>query len=414
MKNIFFIFPIHLFQNINNLKKYDTLYLIEEPRYFTDFNFHKLKLAYHRATMKHYFDFLKKKNLNVKYVDFSDVTNSFYSSFSKDTIDCYDPNDHLLEEKLLKYKCNILPSLNFLLHRSEIHDNLDIFFNKKNKKFNFMNFYKFMRRKENILITKNDQPVGGKWSFDEDNRKPYPKNGPKIPDLPSIKSNNPYIVESISYVEKHFSKNYGSLEHFIYPIDHISAKNWCIDFCKKKFKLFGIYEDAILDNNNFLFHSVLSPMMNIGLITDREVLEIVLKFEKKVPISAFEGFIRQVIGWRNYVYTVYDSKYGNIDMKTSEFYKMTSKMNFMKHKNKLPYKHFWEGTTNIYPVDNAIQNLRNLIDINPADMPPPPPPAGQRFSPPVGGRRPRKHRGGYTYRKTRTPSRRTKTRKTRK
>jgi deoxyribodipyrimidine photolyase-related protein len=373
----FLIFPVHLFKNIYLLKDYKTIYLIEEPRYFTDYAFHKLKLAYHRASMKYYESYLIKHKFNVKYIEFNEVNNNFYKSLYKkyDIIKAYDPNDHTLELKLTSNKIEFIPSLNFCITRTDLYENSYLFYNKKSKRFNFMNFYKMMRTKLNILVSKNGTPVGGKWSFDEENRKPYPtKNGPKIPDLPKVNSNNHFIQEANNYVEKHFPKNYGSLDYFIYPITHEESKKWCENFCKERFKYFGLYEDAIIHcneneekeikNSEFLFHSVLSPMMNIGLITDYEVLDIVLKYEKKVPIAAFEGFIRQVIGWRNYIYGVYTLKYGNHEMSIPKYYKYIGSMNFMKHKEQLPYKHFWEGTTGILPVDDAIKTIQKYAYVH--------------------------------------------------
>jgi deoxyribodipyrimidine photolyase-related protein len=377
MSSAFLLFPVHLFKNIALLKKYKNIYIIEEPRYFTDFKFHKLKLAYHRASMKYYYDYLKKHKCNITYIEYKSVNSNFYKLLTKKykSISAYDPNDFSLESILLSAKVEVVPTQNFSISREMMIQNLNIYYNSKSKKFNFMNFYKMMRTKLNILVTKSGNPEGGKWSFDEDNRKSYPvKNGPKIPDLPKVDSKNKYIKEAILYIEKHFPNHYGSLDYFIYPITHEESRKWCENFCKDRFKNFGTYQDAIITsdkkdvilnskqedkikNSEFMFHSVLSPMMNIGLITDSEVLDIVLKYQKQVPLSAFEGFIRQVIGWRNYICMIYTTKYGNPEMSIPNYYKYINKMNFMKHKNKLPYKHFWGGTTNILPVDDAIQTI---------------------------------------------------------
>ncbi len=367
------LFPIHLFSHVEVCKEYDRIYLIEEPRYFTDFRFHKLKLAYHRASMKHYASILQKRGYKVKYIEFHEVNSSFYSSLFKkyDTVCAYDPNDHALEAKIKKV--TLLSSRNFCITRDEASSQLETYYNAKSQKFNFMNFYKMMRQKLDILMTRDGKPQGGVWSFDKENRKPYPRSGgPPIPDLPtSSRASIPFIQEAIVYVEKHFPKNDGSLEHFIYPITHEDARSWCEEFCKRRFKYFGVYEDAILkpreeekSRSEFLFHSVLSPMMNIGLITDNEVLEIVKKYEKKVPMSAYEGFIRQVIGWRNYVYAIYATKYGNPTMSNSAYEKMIKKMNFMKHTTPLPYKHFWSGTTQIAPVDDAIHTIQKYAYVH--------------------------------------------------
>lgn len=340
---IFIIFPIHLFKNIKELKNHKNVLLIEEPRYFTDFNFHKLKLAYHRATMKKYEDYLINNDIKVSYKNFDTIDKTFYKKLSQqyDEIYYYNPTDYELEEKL-KFKNFIqLPSQNFLITKELTDENKILFYN--NQKYNFMNFYKWQRKRLNILIKKDEKPVGDKWTFDKENRKALPKGI----ELSSPKTlNNEYIEEAIKYVNKHFKDNYGSLEHFIYPISHDQAKKWLINFLDKKFKNFGKYEDAIDKDNNFVFHSILSPMMNIGLLTDNEVIEETLKYEKNTPVEAFEGFIRQIIGWRNYVLMMY-------------FYEHTKmeKNNFLKAKMALPFQKFWEGTTGIEPVDNAIHEI---------------------------------------------------------
>ena len=98
----------------------------------------------------------------------------------------------------------------------------------------------------------------------------------------------------------------------------------------------------------FLFHSVLTPMMNIGLLTDKEVLKVVTKYENKVPINSYEGFIRQVIGWRNYDLTIYLYEGEKI-----------KKMNFLKHKNRINDKIMWSSNIGIKPFDNVIDKINN-------------------------------------------------------
>lgn len=374
MSSALLLFPIHLFKEHDLVRSYNHIYLIEEPRYFTDYAFHKLKLAYHRASMKYYHDYIKKSvrgKTKITYVEFHKVNHTFYQNLAKkhDRIDAYDPNDHSLELLLTSYGVQLLASQNFAITRDEAYENLSIYY-VNGKRFNFMNFYKYMRRKLDILITKSGDPVGGKWSFDAENRKPYGTNAPAIPPLPSksgLGSKSKYMNEACAYVRKHFPKNEGILDEEVaalYPITHEDAAAWCVDFCKKRFAHFGLYEDAIISqdakiaHSEFLFHSVLSPMMNIGLITDREVLAIVAKWKDRVPLPAYEGFIRQVIGWRNYVYAIYATKYGNPNMSILDYYKMIAAMNAMKHTRPLPYAHFWRGSTKIPPVDDAIQTIR--------------------------------------------------------
>ena len=173
----FFIFPHQLFYNLNHLNKNDKIYLIEEPRYFTDFNFHKLKLAYHRASMKKYYDFLKKKKYNITYINF-DKVNDFYKSVKNDNITIIYVNDFKLEHKLKKIfkKLIILENKNFLIKQNELEEIKKLIKQDKNKKYSHEEFYKYQRKKLNILIDSNNKPINGKWSFDNENRLPLPKN----------------------------------------------------------------------------------------------------------------------------------------------------------------------------------------------------------------------------------------------
>jgi deoxyribodipyrimidine photolyase-related protein len=265
---------------------------------------------------------------------------------TKISINCYCVGDNILESKIKKYipNINILHSLNFTVNKDLIDNNIDVFRSAKNK-YNFMNFYRWQRKRLNILMTKSGTPVGGVWSFDKDNRKKLPSNF--VFNKNEIKVNTDiYIEEAIKYVESNFGSNYGSLDNFIYPIDHDSSKKWLKKFIKERFKNFGVYEDAETEKSVFLFHSVLTPMMNIGLLTDFEVLDEVLKYQKSIPLNSFEGFIRQIIGWRNYIYSVYLIDGNKI-----------KSMNFMNHKNKFNEAIIWEGQTGVKPIDFIMDKI---------------------------------------------------------
>jgi deoxyribodipyrimidine photolyase-related protein len=332
------IFP-HQLYNIS-FEEYN-IYIVEDTRYFSDHRYHKLKLAYHRATMKKYYDKIKK--YKPKYIEFNKVSDKFYKNLKE--IYIYDPYDNILLKKLKKLvKVNILENKQFLISVNEIND----IKNKiaPNKKYKHDIFYKMMRIKYNILVN-DDKPIGGKWSFDTENRLKLP-NQIKIPKLPKINKNE-YVVEAIEYINKNFKDNYGDLDNFIYPIDHESSKKWLKSFLKERLSLFGKYEDAVSTEYDFVFHSVLSPMMNIGLLRDIEVLEIsndyYLKNKSKIPIASYEGFIRQIIGWRQYVYTLYILEGETI-----------KKSNLLDHKNKLNDK--WWTSVNMTPVDFLINKIK--------------------------------------------------------
>jgi deoxyribodipyrimidine photolyase-related protein len=330
--DIFILFPVHLFKNIDILHN-KKIYLVEEPRYFTDFKYHKLKLAYHRATMKSYYDYLKNNNLDVYYINFNENYEKIKTS--KNNIHIYDPCDNKLKNNILKYIPNVIihETINFLINK-------DILL----KKYNHQNFYKMQRKRLNILINPDGTPTGGKWSFDELNRKKIPESV-IIPPLPHVSSDK-YIIEAKIYVNKYFKNNYGSLDNFIYPITHNDSKKWLLNFLKNKFENFGKYEDAVKNNEVFLFHSVLTPMMNIGLLTDQEVIDITLPYQKTVMIESFEGFIRQIIGWRNYMYYSYITQGEKL-----------RNLNFFNNKNNINKEIMWKGKTGILPIDNVIQKI---------------------------------------------------------
>jgi deoxyribodipyrimidine photolyase-related protein len=201
-----------------------------------------------------------------------------------------------------------------------------------------------MRKKLNILIKKEGKPEGDKWSFDSENRKSLPKNI-KIPELPKINKNK-YITEAIDYINKNFNDNYGSLDNFIYPIDHNSSIDWLNSFLEKRLNSFGPYEDAVSTENDFIFHSVLTPMMNIGLLKDIEVINISYEFYKNnnIKLASFEGFIRQIIGWRTYVYSLYILEGKNM-----------YNSNQLKNKKKISEK--WWDSVKIEPIDFLINKI---------------------------------------------------------
>lgn len=347
MKEIVFIFPNQLFKDNPLLSKNREISIIEHPRYFTDFIFHKQKLVLHRASMKEYFDLLKRKKYSVDYIEFINAQKYIKTIEKKSTVHCIDPIDHDFKKELVnifkqkKIKVIWYESPLFLTTSKWIEKNFS------NKKRFLMNSFYIQQRKRLKILVKNDKPIGGKWSFDPENREKLP-NTVKIPSVPKLRTNK-FIKEAQKYIAKNFDQNPGNIDQFLYPTNSRSAKKWFENFLKKRFKNFGTYQDAMKKGEPFLFHSVLSPLLNIGLLTPQYVIEKALKFAKKnkIPLNSLEGFIRQIIGWREFVRAVYQV----IGPKQK-------KANFFKNKLKLP-KAFYNSTTNIDPVDDIIKKLHN-------------------------------------------------------
>ena len=258
-------------------------------------------------------------------------------------INYIDPCDNWLNKRLSsfseKLSLNPLKSPLFLNSNSE---NLR-FFNPEKSKFFQTSFYKQQRKKFNILM-EDEKPVGGKWTFDDENRKKYPKG--KTP--PTIKFpvyENNYLENGINYIDKYFKSNYGDLNiNFTYPTDHKTSINWFRDFLNSRFLEFGHYEDAIVKSEIILNHSLLSPLINSGLLTPDFVIKEITKFAKKnnTPINSFEGIIRQIIGWREFIRGIYIAK------GTQE--RTTNYWNFDK---KMPSA-FYDATTGIEPIDDCV------------------------------------------------------------
>jgi deoxyribodipyrimidine photolyase-related protein len=345
------ILPTQLFEDHPLLKnKKEKIFLVEFERYFSDFTFHKQKIILHRATMQMYKDHLKKKGHNVIYINHKNI-NEFQKKLLEHEIKilrCCDTVD-IPFEKELKKRCK-QSNVSLKISDTPLFLTSSAWIKKyfKNKKhFRQQGFYQAQRKRLNVLMTQKGTPVGGKWSFDAENRKPLP-DSIKIPKFYKPRTNK-YQKEALEYVEKYFNKNYGNPKTFFYPTTYSTAKKAFDDFLTKRFAKFGPYQDAIVQKELILFHSILSPMLNIGLLTPEFVLKKTLIFAKKnnIPVSSTEGFIRQLIGWREYVRAVYILA-GQEQRKS----------NFFEHTRKMP-ESFWDAKTTIAPVDDAINQALN-------------------------------------------------------
>jgi len=311
------ILPNQLFEPKYFPKEIDEIILYEHPQYFTKYKFNKKKILLHRSSMKEYQDLLLKKKFKVKYLEFN---NKFV--YKNIEFIMFDPIDKL---KIIENASNILKSPNFLLTKNTYE-----IFRKKSDKFFFNSFY--MNGKKIINIIPNVK------SQDKLNRQKMPKNL-EVPKLPKVK-NDKYLKEATQYVETHFKDNYGNIDNFIYPTNHKEAKVFLKHFIEKRFDKFGPYQDFMVQNKDYMFHSCLSSSINIGLINPLEIIEEIRKIQSKVPINSYEGYIRQLF-WREYQRYTY-------------LYCDFSK-NYFGNKKKLG-KEWYDGTTGCDPVDYAIKS----------------------------------------------------------
>jgi deoxyribodipyrimidine photolyase-related protein len=354
MKKAFLIYPHQLFEDITRLKSSDIVFLIEEPLYFSEFNFHKQKLVLHRASMQKYKQYLEKNQIKVEYIEFHQLstTEAISDTLQKhniEAVELYDLVDDWLGSRLSKalslasIYLNIHNSTMFLTSENEFRE----FFDSRSgaRKYWMNDFYIWQRKRLNILIDKDNKPIGGKWSYDTENRKKLPKDI-IIPKTFEIKDNE-YIREAREYVEQYFPDNFGKTDQFWCPIDFKGAKAHLREFLNNRLELFGPYEDAVTTQSDAVFHSTISPLLNNGLLTPEYVLQETLEFvsDNQVSMASAEGFIRQIIGWREYIRALY----------VLEGTKIRNSNYFCSNRS-MP-KAIWTAKTGVEPIDYHIQVL---------------------------------------------------------
>jgi len=207
-------------------------------------------------------------------------------------------------------------------------------------------FYKYQRRRLGILVDAHGEPAGGRWSFDTDNRKRLPDNVAP-PDIVWPEPDES-VQSVIDIVASMFPDHPGRAAEFRWPTTRRQARRWLDDFIEQRLAQFGPYEDALTQRSDTVFHSLLTPCLNLGLLTPRDVVDNVLAIVDDLPLQSVEGFVRQVIGWREFVRGVY-----------REFSDVQDTSNHWSHQRELT-EAWYEGTTGIPPLDDAIQTAQRL------------------------------------------------------
>jgi deoxyribodipyrimidine photolyase-related protein len=245
MSVVSIVFPHQLFEKHPALLKSRTVYLVEEFLFFWQYNFHKQKLVFNRASMKAYQNYLQSKGYEVSYVEakekIADVRNllPYLKQKGISEIHYCDVTDNFLEKRMTQYASTLNIEIKkynsplFILTHSEVSE---YFFSKK--RFFQTDFYTKQRKHFKILVDEKLQPAGGKWTFDAENRLKYPKG--KKPPIVTFPEANEYWDEAIAYVKKNFSSNYGEVSNsFIYPTTLQESREWLKQFLQYRFSEFG-------------------------------------------------------------------------------------------------------------------------------------------------------------------------------
>ncbi|MDX1956336.1 MAG: cryptochrome/photolyase family protein [Chitinophagaceae bacterium] len=346
------IFPHQLFDPHPLLSLGIPIFIVEEYLFFRQYRFHKKKLIFHRASMKGFANRILSKKVEYHYIAATDPRSDIRllipalarEGFKK--IIYIDTTDNWLEKRMQKsihetgLRSEKLSSPLFLNQLEEVTP----FFETRKTYFQ-TDFYTWQRKKRNILLTPEGKPVGGKWTYDAENREKFPRKG--LPPLVDLPKPNEEVNEAVEYVEQYFPGNPGTSKGFFFPVDHSSALTWFSDFLVHRFAAFGRYEDAMVMNEPILHHSLISPLLNAGLLSPQQVIEETLAESDAlaIPLASLEGFLRQVMGWREFIRIVYEREGSR--QRTH---------NYWNHTRKIPSA-FYTGETGVLPVDTVIRRV---------------------------------------------------------
>ena len=387
MKSLRIIFVDQLSSNnptLEGMNSNDILLFYEPIETFYEIKHHKQKITLLVSALRHHIERINHKNVihqkiekNKKH-DLVKLLKKIISDENVNKIIIAKPSDFKIYKDLMFFSQSSNIELEVLDDRKFISSASDFSEWASDKKTRIQEYYyRWLRKKYNIFMNEEGKPVGDKWNFDKDNRKGIKQLKSDIPERKKLVPDQ-ITFDAMVDVEECFPKSIGTLENFSWATTHEEAENLLEDFIERYLLNYGSFQDAINKENTFMFHSLLSPYLNCGLLDPKICIE---KAEKKyyesngeIPINSVEGFIRQVLGWREFIKGVYWEnmpKYKNL--------------NYWSHKNKLN-SNWYEGTTGIPPLDDAINesskfayshhinrlmiiaNLMNLTGINPNDM----------------------------------------------
>jgi len=239
-------------------------------------------------------------------------------------------------------RLTLLDSPGFLLTVDEVQD-----YGARTRRLSQTSFYVEQRRRRGILLAEG-KPLGGRWTYDTLNRRPLPR-GLAVPPLPELPP-HPEWTAAREWVAARFADHPGDPGGPRLPLTHEEAHAWLLDFLHRRLARFGDYQDAISHQEPVLFHSLLSPLLNVGLLTPAQVLDAALTFagEHPVPLNSLEGFVRQVLGWREYVRAAY--------LLIGEEQRQA---NFFGHERPLPPA-FYTAGTGLPPLDTVLRRVLAL------------------------------------------------------
>lgn len=292
----------------------DRVLMIESESFATRRTYHRQKLALVFAAMRHHRDDLRADGVNVAYVQaasFADGLDAFLADNPDADLVVQDPLAHgatdrlrdLVASRAADASLSVVDHANFLVDPAAFDDWHD------GDTYRHEAFYRWVRRETGYLMDGED-PVGGEWNYDDQNRETPPPDY-ATPDPPSFEFGDVLdgaVAKVRSLDDRDDTDLWGDLDGFDWPVTRDQAETALADFCEHRLADFGPYQDAMVDGDATLNHSLLSPALNLGLLSPDEVTEAAIETYRArddVPINSVEGFVRQVVGWREFVRHVY-------------------------------------------------------------------------------------------------------------
>ena len=384
--DLLLLLPDQLSKNnkVLDFLKDDNLLLLYEPHdSFYEISHHKHKLVFQISSFRHFINSINHKNVIHEKISNKPLKLTKYlSALNKESpfssLYVSKPSEYSTLKDLM-YFCQLNNiDLKVFEDKKFITTDEDYKYWAKDKKSTIQEFYyRWLRKKFSILMDDDSKPLGGKWNYDKDNRQSISKLKSDIPDRINITTDK-ITLEVMIEVEQIFKSSHGDLENFNWSVTHDGAWEQFIIFLDTFLPNYGAFQDAINKDNTFMFHSLLSPYFNSGLLDPLKCInEAQKRFEEsngEITINSIEGFIRQVLGWREFIMGVY---WDNMPQYRQQ--------NFWSHSKQLTSS-WYTGDTGIPPLDSAIKesidfgythhinrlmiisNLMNLSGIDPNDI----------------------------------------------
>ncbi|MBW2503009.1 MAG: cryptochrome/photolyase family protein [Deltaproteobacteria bacterium] len=306
-------------------KSQDRVWMAESVGEASHVHSTKSRIAIFFAAMRHFREELTEKGYSIEYheVNVKSKSASLKSILRGDlkrikpvTVRCVQPGEWRTE-KCLKDVCRELHIELELLDDTHFLSKRDFFQNwaSGRKELRLEYFYRELRKRHNILIDGDGKPIGGNWNYDADNRMSFGKRGPHDLPVPLRFEPDSITREVIDLVNKIFDQHPGTLDHFVWPTCRKDAIKALKGFIRDRLPYFGIYQDAMWTEEPFLYHSLLSSSLNLKLLNPLEVIETAIEAYEKgnAPINAVEGFVRQILGWREFIRHIYWSRMPGYD-----------------------------------------------------------------------------------------------------